>query len=283
MYPWTCAASRAILAGMSIGGTLAEARRVAGLTVADVSARTRIREGLIRAIEQDEFASCGGDFYARGHIRAIAGVVGADPRPLISEYDTSYSPGGQLPPKSGGWSAPSEGQAGEAGQAGLDELFTPAPPETPPGRSGGRPRGGSPGRSGHGWLVPLIMLVVIVGIVALAYQLTSGKGGSQPSDATASNRAATASGSPGQRPSPSGAPTSGTATPPPAAAEIPVKPVSAAAVGPAGTSDGDDPQDAPLALSGDPATPWHTDWYATARFGNLQTGTGLLVDLGRSV
>ena len=42
---------------MSIGGTLAETRRRAGLTVADVSASTRIREALIQGIEQDEFDS----------------------------------------------------------------------------------------------------------------------------------------------------------------------------------------------------------------------------------
>ncbi len=61
-----------------------------------------------------------------------------------------------------------------------------------------------------------------------------------------------------------------------------VTPVSATAVGPDGTS-GDNPQNASLALSGDPATPWTTDWYATPQFGNLQTGTGLLVDLGQTV
>ena len=62
-----------------------------------------------------------------------------------------------------------------------------------------------------------------------------------------------------------------------------LKPVSAAAFGPNGTSDGDNAQNASLALSGDPATPWHTSWYTTAQFGNLQTGTGLLLDLGRTV
>ena len=55
------------------------------------------------------------------------------------------------------------------------------------------------------------------------------------------------------------------------------------AFGPGGTSDGDNPQGARLALSGVPSTPWHTSWYTTARFGNLQAGTGLLVDLGRTV
>jgi len=72
---------------VSIGDTLAEARRGAGLTVTQVSQRTRIRETIIRGIEQDDFSACGGDFYARGHIRSIAAVVGVDPEPLISEYD----------------------------------------------------------------------------------------------------------------------------------------------------------------------------------------------------
>jgi hypothetical protein len=60
-------------------------------------------------------------------------------------------------------------------------------------------------------------------------------------------------------------------------------PVSAAAFGPGGTAQGDDPEGASLALAGNPAKPWRTDWYATARFGNLKTGTGLLLDMGRPV
>ena len=57
---------------MSIGETLADARRQAGLTITQVSRETRIRESIIRDIEQDDFSACGGDFYARGHIRSIA-------------------------------------------------------------------------------------------------------------------------------------------------------------------------------------------------------------------
>jgi cytoskeletal protein RodZ len=56
----------------------------------EVSARTRIRETVIRGIEQDDFASCGGNFYARGHIRSIARVVGVDPEPLIREFDDAH-------------------------------------------------------------------------------------------------------------------------------------------------------------------------------------------------
>lgn len=79
---------------MSIGEVLATARRQAGLTTTQVSQRTRIREGIVRGIEADDFSACGADFYARGHIRAIAASVGTDPEPLVREYDSSHG----LPP-----------------------------------------------------------------------------------------------------------------------------------------------------------------------------------------
>ena len=75
---------------MSIGEALAAARGQAGLTIMQVSQRTRIRETLIGGIERDDFPGCGGDFYARGHIRAIARAVGADGEPLVGEYDSSH-------------------------------------------------------------------------------------------------------------------------------------------------------------------------------------------------
>jgi len=80
---------------VSIGEDLASARHQAALTVQQVSQRTRIRETLIRGIEQDDFSACGGDFYARGHIRAIAHSVGIDGEPLVREYDASQ---GNPPP-----------------------------------------------------------------------------------------------------------------------------------------------------------------------------------------
>ena len=75
---------------MSIGDTLADARRQAGLTITQVSQRTCIRETIIRGIERGDFSACGGDFYARGHIRSIARAVGADDEELIREYDTQH-------------------------------------------------------------------------------------------------------------------------------------------------------------------------------------------------
>ena len=74
---------------MSIGTTLAEARESAGLSLEDVAAATRIRRTLILGIENDDFSACGGDFYARGHLRNIAVAVGLDPAPLLAEFDAS--------------------------------------------------------------------------------------------------------------------------------------------------------------------------------------------------
>ncbi len=75
---------------MSIGDALADARRQAGLTITQVSQRTCIRETIIRGMEHDDFSACGGDFYARGHIRSVARAVGADDEELIREYDAVH-------------------------------------------------------------------------------------------------------------------------------------------------------------------------------------------------
>jgi hypothetical protein len=55
------------------------------------------------------------------------------------------------------------------------------------------------------------------------------------------------------------------------------------AFGPRGPGRGDNPQNAKLAIDGNPRTAWHSDWYTTSHFGNLQAGTGLLLDMGHRV
>jgi transcriptional regulator with XRE-family HTH domain len=77
---------------VSIGDELATARRQAGLTITQVSQRTCIRETIVRGIERGDYSACGGDFYARGHIRNIARAVGLDPEDLIREYDATQAP-----------------------------------------------------------------------------------------------------------------------------------------------------------------------------------------------
>jgi cytoskeletal protein RodZ len=78
------------------GEALAQARQLAGLTVAQVSEQTCIKDAVIERIEGGDYSSCGGDFYARANIRSIAKVVGADPGPLIDEYDALHRARGVL-------------------------------------------------------------------------------------------------------------------------------------------------------------------------------------------
>ncbi|MER6676329.1 helix-turn-helix domain-containing protein [Streptomyces sp. NPDC000983] len=74
----------------SVGRALQQARIAAGLTVDDVSNATRVRLPIVHAIEADDFAPCGGDVYARGHIRTLARAVGIDPGPLLAQYDADH-------------------------------------------------------------------------------------------------------------------------------------------------------------------------------------------------
>lgn len=74
----------------SVGHVLQQARTAAGLTVEEVSASTRVRVPIVQAIEQDDFSRCGGDVYARGHIRTLARSVGIDPEPLVTQYDSEH-------------------------------------------------------------------------------------------------------------------------------------------------------------------------------------------------
>jgi len=239
---------------VSIGEALAGSRRQAGLTVSDVSQRTRIRETIITGIEDDDYSACGGDFYARGHIRSIARVVGVDPEPLIREYDTA-----QLGP--------------EALEEG-DDITEPVPVV----RTLRRPN----------WPAALgvalaVALVVVLGFVA--YHLLAGSrhatGGAVP---TRSHPAPHRHGKPApSRPAQSRSPSPSRQPTAPAVAAQALAPASATAFEPFGSGQGDDPSRARFAIDGNPSTAWHTDWYTSAHLGNLYPGTGLLVDMGRPV
>jgi hypothetical protein len=74
-----------------IGPELAAARNRLGLSVDELADRTRIRPHVIESIEVDDFAPCGGDFYARGHLRTLARVLGKDPAPLLAQFDSRYA------------------------------------------------------------------------------------------------------------------------------------------------------------------------------------------------
>jgi hypothetical protein len=250
---------------VSIGEALAEARREAGLTVAQVSQRTRIRQTIIRGIEGDDYSVCGGDFYARGHIRSIAKVVAADPGPLIEEFDTTHRAPGAL------------------SATAIDELVAQS-------RAAGRRRSWA---MVAGAVTIGLALVVAAGFAG--YRLLAGPpqagpaaagahGPTQhrPGQGTAGPAPSAGQGTAGPAAAASPAPTAShgpaPATAPPAARAL--TPVGATAAGPGG---GDNPQLAYRAVDASHATAWRTDWYTTARFGNLYPGTGLRLDMGHRV
>ncbi len=270
---------------MSIGAALAEARGQGGLTVAQVSQRTRIRETIIRDIERDDYSSCGGDFYARGHIRAIARVVGLDATPLIAEYDAARTP--PEPPADSDqpdrtrhapgrdrWdtlsvSQPRPREAPAAPQpryqpAGITaaEAFRPAMPLSIAAR-----------RRRPNWALALAV-VLLAAVAFLGYRLASSPGTPKPA---ASGHHSTAPRV--HRPPKAHAGTS----PSPSAADVTLIPATAVAFGPGGIGQGDNPGMASLALNGNGSAGWQTDWYATATFAGLQSGTGLLLDMGKAV
>jgi len=76
---------------VSVGESITRAREERGLSVEDLSAQTRIRAGLIRQIEADDFAGCGGAVYARGHLRSLGKIVGLNPEELVAEFDRAHS------------------------------------------------------------------------------------------------------------------------------------------------------------------------------------------------
>ena len=285
---------------MPIGETLERARHQADLTLAQVSKRTRIRETIIRKIEADDYSECGGDFYARGHIRAIAKAVGTDPEPLIEDYDTDHRATGPMATVSLdellATSAPQRHRPDlPAAWARVTAAGAPAARKASAGAGAVRGRvasGQRPGPRSARWavFVCLALIVVALGFVALhvlaggppaAAPSAAGKhavsshnaGHGQPGPAAkASHRAAS---SPAPKASHTAAPSP--AQSPPAQ---PLTPVQATAFGPNG---GDNPQLAHLALGSGHSAGWHTDWYNTARFGNLYPGTGLLLKMGRTV
>jgi Helix-turn-helix domain len=372
-----------------IGEALAGARRQADLTVTEVSERTRIRETIIRAIEDDDYSVCGGDFYARGHIRSIAKVVGTDPELLIRDYDAVHRAPGALstvsleellasaaeaPQRRGpDWAAGQERAA--AARASLrrwpslaaalvvltwttvrrwlslagelvvltwttvrrwlslvgelvvltgttvrlrlsrSALWTAAAPalrrarhrlnrsaalglvaavlttvrldlsrslrrglNRPAVRKAAARHPG--GRHGLNWSVALgIALLAALGFGI--YHLVSG---SQQAVAPSAASQPAVTGQPvrdsGPHPAPKTSPAPAAPSPAAAAPVQQLVPVRAEAFGPRG---GDHPQLASHVIGVHRAAGWHTDWYSSARFGNLYGGTGLLLDMGRPV
>jgi len=357
---------------VSVGETLAEARSRAGLSVDELSERTKIRGTVIRCIEQDDYDACGGDVFVRGYVRALASAVGIDARPLIREYDKARTDTSgdtfahvarvahPVPPSGPAVTAAdvpvaAAGSAGTAGATAADPLPPAVPPASPPGPSSpadpdvtsadlpavsadpavtvfdlpvvtedpaptvadlpvippepaGPParRGDLPGDwapvppPGRGRrrhrrqdrrrvarvAIPAVLVLAVAGVaggLALSSQsVPAGKnaaGVAQPSSHAAhaplTSKPAT----------PASAASTPTATAPAPAPPAPVRALpiaSAAGFGPGGLADGDNSRVASYAITRGAPGPWQSQWYATAQFGNLKQGTGLILDLGQT-
>jgi transcriptional regulator with XRE-family HTH domain len=347
---------------VTVGESLSQARYQAGLTIDELSERTKIRASVIRSIESDDYEACGGDLYVRGYVRAIAGAVGVDAQGLIRDYDrervrasgdadaTMFDLPAVAPtvaPADPG-SADGDGGVSHAGGQDPDEtrFDLPAVHEdsaatrfdipavradpaedlmaagyevqpaaggagaglgTPVGSARPQDAGGTPGPgSGSGSAtgrgrrrllagVAAVAVLVVAGVlgVSLASGSTTGK---NTADSTAAQASAAAKAGKSASPATSAAAdskpaTSPTATPSATAKPTPTQkphvsppvtrlPLSAAeAFGPGGPGDGDNPSGAGYVLASDPPLPWSTNWYATAKFGMLKSGTGLLLTL----
>ena len=138
--------------------------------------------------------------------------------------------------------------------------------------------------------VALVAIVAVVGF-RLAFGTTSSKNTASSSAARAASLSAAADKAAAARKSAAASATRAATVKPakPAAAPGPnasqpvtLLPVAAAyAFGPGGVGDGDNPSGADYAIARNPPLPWSTNWYATAQFGMLKHGTGLLLSLGR--
>jgi hypothetical protein len=111
---------------------------------------------------------------------------------------------------------------------------------------------------GNGRILAAVAGVVVVAVIGIGAWLFSQQGTVPPPSAKDTHSA-----------SPSSTP----------AAVLPV--ASAAAYGPSGS---DNPGQAGEAIDGSPTTDWTTDSYqGSPHFGNLYNGTGLMLDMGKSV
>ena len=76
---------------MNLGEVLSTARASARLSLDDLASLTSIRAGLLSEMEKNNFSHCGGDIYARGHLRNIAPKIGLDVNQLIDLYNEEHS------------------------------------------------------------------------------------------------------------------------------------------------------------------------------------------------
>ena len=71
---------------MAIGSDLREAREQRGVSLREISERTKIRQAVLRAIENDDFQGLPGSVIMRGFLKLYAKEVGLDPDDVGRRY-----------------------------------------------------------------------------------------------------------------------------------------------------------------------------------------------------
>ncbi len=70
----------------TLGETLVAARRALGLSVTEISERTKVRSAMIEALERGDYEVLPAPAYVRGYILAYASLVDLDSKPLLDMY-----------------------------------------------------------------------------------------------------------------------------------------------------------------------------------------------------
>ena len=76
---------------MSLGSTIKDSRKRVGMSIEKLAERTSVRATLLRDFESDDFSKCGGDTYARGHVRNIANALSVEPSLFLDLYVTDHA------------------------------------------------------------------------------------------------------------------------------------------------------------------------------------------------
>jgi cytoskeletal protein RodZ len=76
---------------MSLGALIAKSRADARLTIEELAKVTNIPPTLLRDMENDNFKKCGGETYARGHLRNMAAKLGIDERIFLDLFEVEVT------------------------------------------------------------------------------------------------------------------------------------------------------------------------------------------------
>ncbi|MDX8150077.1 helix-turn-helix domain-containing protein [Patulibacter brassicae] len=150
-----------------IGATLREARMRAGIDIAEVEARTKIRAKYLRALENEEWNLLPGPTFVKSFLKTYAEALGLDAKLLVEEYKFRHEP--------------YEGGAAGAGPRR-------GGPRRPGSGGGGGGAFGPPKRAGA---LPLVPLVVVVGAIIYAvFALSQGERDATPPPTTTEQESA---------------------------------------------------------------------------------------------